>query len=688
MNFLYPAFLFALSAISIPIIIHLFNFRRYKTVYFSNIQFLKTIKKKTRSKSQLKHLLVLICRILAIASLVIAFAQPYIPLTDNVKKTDEQEIISIYIDNSFSMDAESKYGNLLEVAKNKARDIINAYRPGSEFLLITNDFELKHQHPVNKEQFSEFLGEIEITPVVKNISEILSRQKDFLVHDISTNKSNNTIFLLSDFQKSSSDFAEVNNDTNLNVHLIPLATQTTNNLYIDSCWFEIPHHKLEQQEELHIKIINKSDESYRNIPVKLFINDSVKALGSFNIAQTSSEIIVLSYTNTRTGIQQGKIEITDYPVTYDNTFYFSYTIAKNIELLAVNEDEENKFINALFVDDEYINITNFFENNIKHSQLSSFQVIILNEVKAISSGFAQELVNYISNGGTVLFFPGFEGEIESYNNFFKVLKTNYFTHIDTHKTKIERINYENEIYSNVFKKTEDNINLPEIYQHFVFSHHTFTKDEAILTTQNNHTIISITPFGKGKIYISAIPTSTEYSNFAKHPIFVPTIYNIALNSQPISKIYYTIGKDETIEISKTGEGYNVFHIINSSNTYDFIPQYSPGALGTNFNVKLSLKQNITKADNYVIKNKEKPLMGIAFNYNRNESDLSFYMKKEILEILKKLDLNNFSLIDTKNQTRFIQTLKQINQGKQLWKLFIILALIFFGIEIALLRLWR
>ena len=47
MQFLYPGFLFALAAIAIPIIIHLFNFRKFKKVYFTNVAFLKEIKHET-----------------------------------------------------------------------------------------------------------------------------------------------------------------------------------------------------------------------------------------------------------------------------------------------------------------------------------------------------------------------------------------------------------------------------------------------------------------------------------------------------------------------------------------------------------------------------------------------------------------------------------------------------------------
>src|ERR1700722_15531164 len=102
MNFLFPSFLYALSAISIPIIIHLFNFRRYKKLYFSNVRFLKEVVQESHSKSKLRQLLVLICRCLVIAFLVFAFAQPFIPVKQGVTASGAKAI-SIFIDNSFSM---------------------------------------------------------------------------------------------------------------------------------------------------------------------------------------------------------------------------------------------------------------------------------------------------------------------------------------------------------------------------------------------------------------------------------------------------------------------------------------------------------------------------------------------------------------------------------------------------------
>ncbi|HRH39956.1 MAG TPA: BatA domain-containing protein, partial [Flavobacteriales bacterium] len=80
MAFLYPAFLWALTALAIPVLIHLFQLRRFKRLEFSDVRFLKEVSQQTRSRKKVRHWLVLIARLLALTCLVLAFAQPYIPV--------------------------------------------------------------------------------------------------------------------------------------------------------------------------------------------------------------------------------------------------------------------------------------------------------------------------------------------------------------------------------------------------------------------------------------------------------------------------------------------------------------------------------------------------------------------------------------------------------------------------------
>ena len=100
MSFVYPQFLWALTALAIPILIHLFNFRKTIRIFFSNTRFLKQVKQETTRKRKLKQYLILASRLLFIFFLVMAFAQPFLPAKEQM--TAGKEII-IYLDNSFSM---------------------------------------------------------------------------------------------------------------------------------------------------------------------------------------------------------------------------------------------------------------------------------------------------------------------------------------------------------------------------------------------------------------------------------------------------------------------------------------------------------------------------------------------------------------------------------------------------------
>jgi len=102
MTVLHPEFLWGFLALLIPIIVHLFHFRRFKKVDFSNVRFLKNIEKQQENKRKLKYYLILASRLLAITFLVLAFA---IPLKKKDAKSGEKETkhISVFIDNSLSM---------------------------------------------------------------------------------------------------------------------------------------------------------------------------------------------------------------------------------------------------------------------------------------------------------------------------------------------------------------------------------------------------------------------------------------------------------------------------------------------------------------------------------------------------------------------------------------------------------
>ncbi|MBL0049401.1 MAG: BatA and WFA domain-containing protein [Bacteroidetes bacterium] len=683
MQFIYPGFLFALSALAIPIIIHLFNFRKFKRIYFTNVKFLREIKQETQSKSQLKHLLVLLARMLALAFLVFAFAQPFIPQTKTTQLSNE-EAVSIFIDNSFSMDAQGKAGSLLEQAKKTAVEILAAYKPSDRFQLLTNDFEAKHQRLLTKEEFLESLQEIKSSARVKSVSEVLSRQADLLAASPTKSK---CAYVISDFQKSNFSLSNVTPDTALKVRLIPIQSNSRNNLFIDSCWFETPSRQLNKPEVLTVRVTNVSDVAVENAPIKLFLNKKQKALASFSLDANTSAEVKLTFTCKEIGIQNAQVQLTDFPVTFDDSYYFSFEVAPKIHVLAINGLTENNSISTLFKNDSVFTLSNAFEKNIDYSSLQKNELIVLNELTTVSSGLSQELNKFVSKGGSLLVFPAIEMDLVSYQNFLSPLPANYFTGLDTARTRVDKINFAHPLYAGVFdkkRKPTANIDLPIVHQHYVLNKASHSNLEYLLKMQNGDVFIGKNKVVKGQVYVCSVPLDARFSNLTKHAMFVPTLYNIALYSVVPSQLFYTLGKDESVELPAAVLGTEeVYHLKSTSANFDIIPEHKTTQNGTS----ILLHNQVAVADNYLVLAGKDSVMGLGFNYDRKESNLECLSTEELETQLSKAEFSNFSLLSGTVKA-FSNSLREMNQGKRYWKWCIVLALLFLAVEGALIRFWK
>lgn len=676
MNFVNPYFLFALLLIAIPIIIHLFNFRRYRKVFFTNVKFLKELKQETQKQSKLKHLLVLSSRILAIIFLVLAFAQPYIPIGDHIKKA-KINLISVYIDNSFSMQSSGIKGNLLEEAKEKAIEIAAAYKTTDQFQLLTNDFEGKHQRFVTKEEFVEAVKEIVVSPVSRKINEVIARQNELF----SNFKSEKTSYIVSDFQKSFSNFKEIKIDTGITTYLLPLASAKATNILIDSCWFESPSFQLNQQLTIVVRIKNNSEISLEKVPVKLMINNQQRSVASIDVAPFSQTNVSIPFMVKEKGIMQGSVEIIDFPVTFDDKFFFSFSVSENIRVLSINEQAESPFIQSLFKNDSAFVLANSSIKNLDYSSFEKFELIVLNELNSISSGFSNEITKYISKGGSVIVFPATQLDIGSYRDFLTAINAPYYLSIDTSNTFVSSINLNSLIYKNVFERMPENIDLPKVYTHYIIQESSYSDAEYLLKMQNGQNFLISKTFGKGKLYLSSVPLNVSFSNFAKHALFVPTLYNVALYSASAPELFYFIGQDDMIDVGNKGLAQDdVYKIINKKTHFEVIPEQRSIDL-KNF---LFVHNQIKEAGNYDLTASGNVIRGISFNYNRTESDMKFLKSDEIEKQLETNKLKNYSVLDIKSKP-LSDMISELTQGIHLWKLFVLLALLFLAVEVFLLK---
>ena len=684
MNFLYPQFLWALLAISIPIIIHLFNFKRFKKVYFSDLKLLKEVEMETSKKSNLKHLLILLARILAIAALVFAFAQPY--FTKNNKGTTQGEkLVSIYLDNSFSMNNVAQEFTLLDKAKEQAENIAGLYKQSDKFQLITNDFESKHQRFVTRQEFVDLVQEVTTSSVTRQLSQVEQKQLDFLNKEGGQNKLG---YYISDFQKTTTNLDELKQDSTLTTNFVHLTPELTGNVFIDSVWFDSPIRVVNKKENLSAKIVNNSEDDIQ-VKVELFLNGASEGFMNQDISANSSSEIKLNYTINSPGIINARLFISEYPnpvSTFDDDFYFSYLLDETAKVLVINENANflnntSGNINQLFKNDSYFKVKNSSASSIDYSEFGTSNVIILNGLNELSSGLVSELMKYTEAGGTVVYFPGAKLNMNSANEFLLAVEAGRFLSKDTANTKVNYLNFEHPIFKDVFENIPKNIDLPVVSNSYRLSVSSRSRVEKLMRLQSGNDFLSKFNYKNGSLYLFTVPLDKEFSNLTGHSVFVTSLLRIVENSGNKQLLSQLISNQA---ITLKGKSYNLesFHIKNEKLGIDFVPETQRNR----GDVKLFLSQEVTNAGNYSIENEGKVIGCFGLNYNRLESYFDSYSTEE----LKKSVANSTtSVIDASNYSVANADSAQLYEEEtKWWKLFILLALVFVALEILIIKLMK
>lgn len=679
MSFVYPVFLVAAAALAIPIVIHLFNFRRYKTIYFSNVSFLKEIKEETSSRSKLKHWLVLLSRLLLLLFLVLAFAQPFIPISKGKAGPDAAvESVSIYVDNSFSMSAEDDGVPLLNKAKDLAKNILNAYGNVNRFQVLTNDFSAREQIFVSKEEALGMIDEIKLSPQFRTLKDVQALQKKLFADEAG---GRGMAYWISDFQQNSSNFEP---DTALTISLLPLKPSRRENVYIDSIWMEQPVVYAGQPNRLMVRVINNTETDLENSRVTLTVNGQSKAIADISVAAGGYAVDSLNFTVTDGGWCKAKVHIMDYPVVYDDDWFLAFEVVDQVNVLAVNEDSSSRFIDALFKNDPSVVLDNRPVNRLDYSRLSGYNLIILYNLQNIPSGLAYELKNYLKGGGTVLLFPSALAELTSYNAFFTSIDLPTAVSITTLEAdkweSVSTMNKKHPIFRDVFEVIPDNIALPKASLYFNFLRTNVTTQQALLTFRNGRSFLNEYTYELGNVFICSTPLNQYYTDFPFNAIFVPLLYKMALTGGQAPVLSYEIGEANTLSVIDSSEEDDVTFKIRGENL-EFIPQQRK--VGNSR--LLTVNDGITEAGEYtVLDGQGKTAALVAFNFNRQESAGKFYSAADLKD--KYPDLQVYTMGDA--TTDVAGMVNELDKGIALWKLCIIFVLIFAGAEVLLLRFMK
>ncbi len=658
MSFLYPQFLWALSLALVPVIIHLLNLRKTKQVYFSNTFLLEKVDEQRRKRTRLRDILVLLLRILAITMLVLAFAQP-VRVKNNILPCKQG--VSIYVDNSFSMNSRGLQGIDLEVAKNWAYKIIHSFPPGTRFMVLTGDFSPKEQRFYNSQLISDFVPHIQTSYYRPKLSKVVEKFKNLLKSKDSNCTS--LVFYISDFQKNVTDFASAQIPKNWKMFFIPVQPVVEKNIAIDTIYFASPYHILGHDDQLIVKIRNYSNQDLSDVPVKVFIQDSLKAISNISIPANSTVTIKFEYTNTHPGWTKGRVWVEDNPVVFDNTMYFSYFTRYKYKILLVS-DKENKYLKALYSIGPF-ELNWVTEDRIPYSSLAEYDAIVLDGLDVYTTGLQQQLNQYLRSGGVVVIIP--HENYSSVNQLLQGFGLAPFASADTNLSHIGWINIHNYLYKNVILSYQVNNLLPKVRRYFVRKV-SFSVETPLLQLRNGVYVLTQSDRYNGKVYVFSFSLDSTATDFVFSKLFIATMYNIPLFAGYNFRSYYTLGRDRYVVLINT---HNAEYFTVKSKNLEFIPPHR--SVGNKQVLDLGYSPGL-KAGVYEVFARDSLIGYVAMNYNRQESDLSYFKPQQIRQILRKLGVRNVQVLPGSvlvSQARIVNSVS----GRQLWKIFLIIGLI-------------
>ncbi len=639
MHFKHPEILYFLFLLLIPILVHLFQLRRYKKEYFTNVKFLKELSIQTRKSSKLKKWLLLATRLLLLAFFILAFAQPFFKGKDS--KNSNNELI-IVLDNSHSMQAKGQNGVLL---KRAIDDLIKLVPENKTFSLITNT---ESFYNVDIRSIQHELQNIDYSADAFDLESTMAKIKTIKSH------TNRDLIIVTDglgIQKNQLKSI----DSTFNSYFVLVKAQQKNNTAIDSVYMNQI-----SDDFLEVNILLKSyGESTQEIPVSLYNNNQLIAKTVSNLKE-GNQTLNLTIPNEDFN---GYVSITDNSLDYDNQFYFSISKPKKTEVLSIGSDENSSFLRKIYTEKEFV-YKNHDYRSLNFNIIQNQDVIILNEISDIPESLQLTLKTFVEKGGNLIVIPSKENSKENLNQLFRNFGNITVNGELNQESLITKIAFGHPVFTNVFDKKVDNFQYPNVKFGFDIS----SIAPAVLSFDNGKPFLTAIQNKFNAVYIFSAPINNQNSNFQKSPLIVPTFYNMAQNMNNFGiKSYWTgnntsiitdieIGKDEVISVKKH----------ETEDKESFIPQQQI----QNNKVLLTFTDYPQKSGNFGLFAKDRLIENISFNFERTESDLNVF------------DSNTFENYQTANQIdSVLEKIQSDRNDNELWKLFLFLSILLIAIEI-------
>ncbi len=693
MRFLYPNILWCLFALAIPIIIHLFNFRRHKVVYFSNTATLKTIEQENAKTKKLKYIIALIMRMLFVTALVFAFAYPYNP--DQQLKTDDADnLVAVYIDNSMTMQSQSSEISLIEDARASARKIVSNISPSQRFVLLTNSRQPDSEYPMNQDEMLMSIDAMQTEASPMSINALYENLQMIMRRNGFKSAS---LFMYSDFQDNVMNLDGIVADSAIQIVAMPLNSDYQQNIYIDTVWLSSPILQKGLANEINVRVVNESGKEIKGLPVNFEIDGKAVAFNTIDVPANGKNTISMQFIINddigRDAIHRvlshtASISINDFPITFDDTYNFTLNVRPIIKIVELSTDVKTRHGTSLqtqsptatlFSNDSLFNYTRIDPRRIDQQYLSDCQLIIVDGDDIVNETMMQSILDIAKDGCSVVLLPSdFDpnaSSVSANSNDPKIID-------DT--LSISTIASQHEFFNDIFVSIPNNADLPKVYKHVQIDKSRFNNSLSLISLQSSTSFFTLSKIGAGNIFSFASRFDKDWTNFTENSLFVPIMYKIAMLGGQVNKLSYTIGVDKELAINElTAFSEGDIRIRDLENTFEMIPMVEL----RNNRALIRLYDELPGAGFYTINNGEEVIATTAWNDSRLESKMKFFDREEVDKLLKDKGLNVLAVMKS-NDVHSNIVMEIMVRRSMMWKSFIIMALCALLIEILVLRFWK
>lgn len=641
MHFKHPEILYFLFLLVIPILVHLFQLRKFKIEYFTNVKLLAELSVQTRKSSTLKKYLLLATRLLLLSFLIIAFAQPYFDAKDSKNKQNE---LYILVDNSFSMQAKGQNGELF---KRAIQDILEATPANSQLSILTNTEEFWN---TSIDLVAKDLQKLSYSAIPFSLEQALTKIKSH-----PTNPSKDIVVITDGIGINSDALNKLPQNTNLQF-IIPKA-EKLDNIAIDSVYIA---QTLDNFYELGVAISSNTTtdtnaSATASIPIALYQKENLVAK---TILKRNKAKQTINFTIPKTEFI-GHVALNDNSLSFDNTFYFSIPKPNPLRILSIGNATNATFLAKLYPTPEF-NYQNVALENLNYSQIANQDAIIVNELDNIPVALHSNLKKFAENGGNVIVIPSAKIAVSNMNSFLANFGKIQVDSWNQQEKKITNINFGNPLFQEVFEKKVTNFQYPYVKGSFTL--HSGASPAVSLEDQSE--FIATLYKSSGAVFVFSAPINKENSNFQNSPLIVPIFYKMATNNSKNGVSYEKIGKNNPILVTVNVAKEEVISIRNSKEEFIPMQQILEGK------VKIFSGDSPRNAGIFEIVQNKKPIESICFNYDRKESNLGA-PKEAFLEQIETVD----------SLDSYLESIAIARTDTFIWKWFLVLTLLFLLLEI-------